>query len=605
MYCYNCGKKIDDEAKFCKHCGAKQDKEIEDKQQSQIVNIEDSGADKISENLDSFSSDSHFNPIDIFIQIKEKVICFYKDRKRLYYSIAGIFIILLVLCTCICLFAIHAYNSAVNYAKKGQYDVAYNKINYTYNILPKYKDTKLLFEKYRFSSYYRKGLNSELGLEEQEKYLKKASSVLTWVISKENPNISKELDGFIYNVWYRKAINMADVDFQQGKLSYAISHINEAENYLSLAKEKLLPSNNANEKLKEYFNSQTQYTNELKASINASKKTIMNLHYHMKIAKDDFEKTLQIYDKYVNDAFWGYQDFIFLDLVQYESDSKPQLYLMVVNKGNKMYAKGLKFNIDGNITTKTLTTPYSDLFEKYQMSCDEVLIQDILKAKNVRLKLYGSNDYKVRTLTTSEIQAIKRTYDYYRLFAKDGNVEERIRELQQSNFSDRYVKANIPNKYLADQQNPNSEFAYTIRYDLFNLYKFQKMSPNKRVTEFEEQGLYTISDILTGLVNINQVYKVANDYCIRGIEVGSGIEKHIVMEHTACTNSTIGIETLPYKKCLWFSREDKDGEYYLNYDVEGLWKEFDRRGIANIESDINVEINKYFEQHPQYAPTGY
>ena len=159
--------------------------------------------------------------------------------------------------------------------------------------------------------------------------------------------------------------------------------------------------------------------------------------------------------------------------------------------------------------------------------------------------------------------------------------------------TERYVKKSLPSKYLADEQKPNSEFIYTLRWDLFNLYKFQKLSPYERVNKFENfDGLYTMSDLIFGFVDRNQQYKIAENYCIK---YNNTEREYPILEKVVCNNPKSILE-LPYSKCEWFTIKDNDGLHYASYDIESLWHEFKTKGVNKIEQEIEMEISAYLSK---------
>lgn len=151
------------------------------------------------------------------------------------------------------------------------------------------------------------------------------------------------------------------------------------------------------------------------------------------------------------------------------------------------------------------------------------------------------------------------------------------------------IKDTIPQNFLADKQIPNSEFIYTIRWDLFNLYKFQQLSPTERIKEFEDYNrMYTISDMIVGFVDTNQQYQIAENYCIK-----QNIHN---LEKVPCKNPR-PISDLPYAQCEWFKQEGNSAKKYYSYDIKSLWNEFKTKGIKEVENEITKEENFFKENN--------
>ena len=154
---------------------------------------------------------------------------------------------------------------------------------------------------------------------------------------------------------------------------------------------------------------------------------------------------------------------------------------------------------------------------------------------------------------------------------------------------DSFVSKTLPKKFLEDKQIPNSELLYTIKWDLFNLYNFQQLSPSERINEFEDDNrMYTISDMLIGFVDKNQQYQIAKNYCIG--------QDGNVLKKVPC-NNPLSINDLPYKKCEWF-RIGNSNKYYA-YDLKSLWSEFKTKGIEKIEQEIEKETSSILNKETE------
>lgn len=151
----------------------------------------------------------------------------------------------------------------------------------------------------------------------------------------------------------------------------------------------------------------------------------------------------------------------------------------------------------------------------------------------------------------------------------------------------KFVEGTIPDKYLAEKQIPNSEFWYSLRYDLFKLYKLQQLSPSERIREYEEPSLNPISGIIAEFVDKKQQYKMAENYCVK-------YNKKLEfpdLEKVACKNPK-PITDLPYKQCEKFKVNQKNNDnIYYSYNLEPLWKEFKNKGIKRVENEITREEN--------------
>lgn len=222
---------------------------------------------------------------------------------------------------------------------------------------------------------------------------------------------------------------------------------------------------------------------------------------------------------------------------------------------------------------------------------------------------YQVCDYYTHRQNTTEgnswgkvlIYVIVTIFAYIFIHNVSGAPNTNIPEQMSSNMginttqtTERFISKKVPAKFLADKQIPNSEFVYTLRWDLFNLYKFQQSTPTIRVRDFENiEGMYTMSDLIVGFVDKNQQYKIAENYCIK---YNGSSREYPMLEKVACNNPK-SITELPYEKCDWFTQKDNEGTYYDSYDIKSLWQEFKIKGISKIENEIIAEENTYKSEH--------
>lgn len=228
--------------------------------------------------------------------------------------------------------------------------------------------------------------------------------------------------------------------------------------------------------------------------------------------------------------------------------------------------------------------------------------------KNEFIQVY-EKDYELYKNYTNNEKVTKKSYCIMFDEMRDSLVSEKVTTFEEKNsnvFFDkgreqakiiekRYIKKEIPKNFLAEKQYPETELLFTLRWDLFNLYKFQNLPEEQRINAFEniEDEIDLVSDLLVGFVEPNQQYKIAPNYCIsRKYNNGS-----YNLQKVDCKNFKL-IDELPYKHCEWFRNIDEKGVYYIQYDLDRLWKEFELKGIDEVEAEIENEIIRYKRNNP-------
>ncbi len=159
---------------------------------------------------------------------------------------------------------------------------------------------------------------------------------------------------------------------------------------------------------------------------------------------------------------------------------------------------------------------------------------------------------------------------------------------ESAELEDNETEMLIPLHYFSEFQIVASEYNYTLRYNLFQLYKFLKLNPNEQISKFENENdgvdMFSYPEFLYFYMRQNQQYKITDNYCIAVID-GSSIAQKVL-----CTEKTKSISDLPDSKCpsLLYQKH-----LYGKINIENLWKEFDEKGIVQIEKEIETEREEW------------
>lgn len=541
---------------------------------------------------------------DKFSIIKHKIMRYLKkfqkflknQELRIYGSVAIVVILVSVFVISIC----HSYEQANISFKNKNYQLAYRNISYVNVFAPFYKNTRKEYSKISFY-YYLYTANDYVKSNDYataESFLNKAKNTK---FAKEY-NLVRIVDGFIYFIWANKYNDMGNEYFEQNNYEKALESFNNAVKFLNLTREKQKGSFMSISLDNGVYKSINDKILKTKNAILKRNMYIKELHSHMHIDIDRFEGTRHITD-YDYAPFM--EDIIGLSIVQYKQDNTPRLLFDVYHFGQRLEVERIIFIIDGKVREIYVSQKYDLVkntynLEKYMIYVDQQLLKDLINSKKLEMRLKGKYGKFDRIITDREKMALKRTLDYYNIVEKDGNASKILQSVNDYKPEYRIKKVNILNKYLDDAQILQSEFMYAPKWYLYQLYRFQKMTPQERILCLRDEGDnagYQFPEILADFADSNQVYRIAEGYCIKPTLVGVESNKYNAMQKTVCTGNEVGIYKLPYKFCPFFKEKDQNGVYYVSYDLTNLWKEFDKKGISTIENEINNEIENYSKQY--------
>lgn len=137
-----------------------------------------------------------------------------------------------------------------------------------------------------------------------------------------------------------------------------------------------------------------------------------------------------------------------------------------------------------------------------------------------------------------------------------------------------------------------TELGYTDRYYLYELYKFLKL-PKEEQKNSEHFNISDMGDnILFQFFDVGKQYKIADDFCIDFILDENSIKK------VQCEKRAIPIESLPFERAsIFMRRKDNGTTYYVDYDIKNLWKEFDSKGLKELENEMEKESDRISKWH--------
>lgn len=190
---------------------------------------------------------------------------------------------------------------------------------------------------------------------------------------------------------------------------------------------------------------------------------------------------------------------------------------------------------------------------------------------------------------TALIVLISTITTYFIIKNKNSNIAGNKFEYYKNGYL--FKKETITTDYY-DIYGCFTELGYTDRYYLYELYKFLKL-PKEEQKNSEHFNISDMGDnILFQFFDVGKQYKIADDFCIDFILDENSIKK------VQCEKRAIPIESLPFERAsIFMRRKDNRTTYYVDYDIKNLWKEFDSKGLKELENEIERESDRISKWH--------